>query len=134
MDAPINSDGVATAMPVKVVDIKLDDIGYPGWYARMRLNVRASVYDDLVGQDRELFWKAFERVVVDWNFHDEDGQTLPLPRDGLGAKDLPYDILNPLVLRYFEAQNQSAAIPKASDDSSATSSRTNGAAPSGAPA
>jgi hypothetical protein len=131
---PTHVPETTAAMPIKTVDIKLDEIGYPGWQAAMRLNVRASVYDDFLSQDREAFWSAFGQVVVAWNFRTEEGQPMPLPRDGLGLKDLPYDILNTLTLRYVEAQLASAAVPKAADVSSETSSRINGAAPFGASA
>jgi hypothetical protein len=119
-------------MPIHSADIALDDIGYEGWTVKMRLNVRARVYDDLLSQERELFWAALSSVVLDWNLLDEDGQPLPLPRDGLGPRDLPIDILNTLVLRYVEAMADSAAIPKARDAASATTFRTNGAGPNSA--
>jgi len=99
----------------------------------MRLNVRARTYDDFLSQDQELFWKAFSDIVRDWNFLNEDGEPLALPRDGLGPRELPIDILNTLVLRYVEAMAESAAIPKARDGSSATTSRTNGASPTTVP-
>jgi hypothetical protein len=120
---------LTSAMPILSVDIPLDEIGYHGWTVKMRLNVRARTYDDLLSQEREQFWSAFSTIVLDWNLLDEDGQNLPLPRDGLGPRDLPIDILNTLVLRYIEAMTDSAAIPKARDASSETTSRTNGTAP-----
>jgi hypothetical protein len=119
-------------MPIHRVDIDLSEIGYEGWCVSMRLNVRARTYDDFLSQERDAFWAAFSTIVLDWNLTDEDGQSLPLPRDGLGPRDLPIDILNTLVLRYVEAMADSAAIPKARDGSSATSSRTNGVAQSNA--
>jgi hypothetical protein len=124
----------APAMPIKTVVVDLTEIGYPGWHAALRLNVRASVYDDFLSQDREAFWSAFAQIVTGWNFRTEDDQLLPLPRDGLGPKDLPYDLLNTLVLRYVEAQAASAAVPKAVDANSDTTSRTNGVGPTGAAA
>jgi hypothetical protein len=123
-----------TTMPLHFTVISLDPIGYPGWVVTMRLNVRARTYDDFLSQDRELFWAAFGQIVLEWNLVDEEGQPLPLPKDGLGARDLPIDILNTLVLRYVEAMADSAAIPKARDANSETSSRINGVAQSGAPA
>ena len=101
----------------------------PGWQAELRLNVRARTYDDFLSQDRDAFWSAFGVIVQNWNFLSEEGDPLPLPRDGLGPRDLPIDILNTLVLRYVEAMADSAAVPKARVASSATISRTNGAGP-----
>jgi len=118
-----------TSMPIHAVDIALDEIGYDGWHVSMRLNVRARIYDDFLSQDREVFWTAFSSIVLDWNFLDEDGSNLPLPKDGLGPRELPIDILNTIVLRYVEAMASSAAIPKARESNSETTSRTNGVGP-----
>jgi hypothetical protein len=116
-------------MPIVKATIEFDDIGYPGWFVEMRLNVRARIYDDFLSQDQDKFWVALGQIVLVWNFVDEDSQPLPLPKDGLGARDLPIDILNTLVLRYVEAMAESAAVPKARGSSSETTSRTNGAVP-----
>jgi hypothetical protein len=110
------------------VDIWLDEIGYDGWVAELRLNVRARVYDDFLTADPAQFWSAFAQIVVSWNFLDEDGNPLPLPKDGLGPRDLPIDILNTLALRYVEAMADSAAIPKARTTDSETSSPTSAVA------
>ena len=117
-------------MPIKTATVALDEIGYEGWHAELRLNVRARTYDDFLSQDRDRFWAAVSEIVVGWNFLSEDGEPLPLPKDGLGPRDLPIDILNTLVLRYVEAMADSAAIPKARDANFETTSRTNGASPS----
>jgi hypothetical protein len=122
------------SLPIKTATISLDEIGYDGWLAELRLNVRARTYDAFLSQERDEFWAAFSEIVVGWNFQDEDGQPLPLPRDGLGPRDLPIDILNTLVLRYVEAMADSAAIPKARAERSETTSRTNGAVLGSVPA
>jgi len=121
-------------MPIKSATLALDEIGYPDWRVDMRLNVRARTYDAFLSQDAEQFWAAFSEIVLGWNLEDEDGQPLPLPKDGLGPRDLPIDILNTLVLRYVEAMADSAAIPKARESGSETTSRINGAVPSSVPA
>jgi hypothetical protein len=117
----------SASLPIKTATIDLEEIDYPGWHVEMRLNVRARTYDAFLSQDPDQFWEAFSEIVMGWNLLDEDGQPLPLPRDGLGPRDLPIDILNTLVLRYVEAMADSAAVPKAREPSSATTSRTNGA-------
>jgi len=119
-------------MPIVTTRIDLGEIGYDDWFAVMRLNVRARTYDDFLSQDRDQFWRGFSEIVQGWNFTDEDGQPLPLPRDGLGPRDLPIDLLNTLVLRYVEAMNSSAAIPKARDKRFAAISPTSAAHQNGA--
>jgi len=122
------------SLPIKTARVDLGEIGYDGWYVDMRLNVRARTYDAFLSQDPEQFWSAYSEIVVAWNLEDEDGQALPLPKDGLGPRDLPIDILNTLALRYVEAMADSAAVPKARESGSETTSRTNGAVPSSVPA
>jgi hypothetical protein len=133
MSAPKLSKPSAV-MPIKTVVITLDEIAYPGWQAEMRLNIRAHAYDEFLSQDPDKFWSAFTDIVIGWNFVNEDGTPMPLPKDGLGPRDLPIDVLNTLVLRYVEAMADSAAIPKARESGSAITSRTNGAGPSSGPA
>jgi hypothetical protein len=130
MERTITANHVTATMPIKTACVTFDDIGYAGWQAELRLNVRARTYDAFLSQDRDEFWSAFTEIVCGWNFLSEDGEPLPLPRDGLGPRDLPIDLLNTLVLRYVEAMADSAAIPKARDAGSATTSRTNGVGPS----
>jgi len=131
--SPNNGAPIKASMPIKTATVALDDIGYDGWQAELRLNVRARTYDAFLSQDRDEFWTAFGEIVIGWNFLSEDGQPLPLPKDGLGPRDLPIDILNTRVRRYVEAMADSAAIPKARDAASATTSRTNGVGPSNVP-
>jgi len=121
-------------MPIKSVCLTLDEIGYDGWQVEMRLNVRARTYDHFLSQERDEFWSAFSEIVQSWNFLNEDGDPLPLPKDGLGPRELPIDILNTLVLRYVEAMADSAALPKARASTSDATSRINGSVPSGAAA
>jgi len=122
------------SLPIKSTRIGLEDIGYPEWWVEMRLNVRARTYDAFLSQDPAEFWEAFSEIVLGWNLEDEDGTIMPLPKDGLGPRDLPIDILNTLVLRYVEAMADSAAVPKARAERSEATSRTNGAVPSSVPA
>src|SRR5215470_6409739 len=104
----VTSNAPTTTMPIHFVIISLDEIGYIGWQVQMRLNVRARVYDNFLSQDRAEFWAAFSDIVLDWNLHDEHGDPLPLPKDVLGPRDLPIDILNTLAMRYVEAMADSA--------------------------
>jgi hypothetical protein len=117
------------AMPTKTHTVKLDEIGYPGWFVSMRTNPRSSVYDDLISGEEQRWWKAFGQIVVEWNFADENGRAMPQPKEVEVEKDLdlPIGILAYVLDRYFDAVKGAAAIPKAPSDSSAVSSSTSGA-------
>lgn len=148
-------NGTASAsMPKQTIDIKLDDIGYPGWCVTMRTNPRGSVYDDISAQAEEpritntmdaaavaaekervrvanelwakRWWKAFAQITVEWNFADEEGSRIPHPREFQTEKqvDLPILLLRRVISRYFDAVLASATLPKASSDNSEPSSST----------
>lgn len=120
------------AMPIKLVELTLDEIGYPGWSVSMRINPRSSVYDQLVQtDDLSGWWAAFGTVVIEWNFADEDGAAIPLPRE-VGAQkdlDLPINLLGFVLTRYFEAVRAAGAFPKASSDNSVPTSSTSEGSP-----
>ena len=118
-------NGTAVAFPIKEAVIALDEIGYAGWQATVRLNPRSSVYDQLVSFD-DGWWSALGQIVLDWNFLTEQGEPLPLPRDVASEKelDLPVGVMTFLFTRYLEAVRAAAEVPKGPDSSSSATSRT----------
>jgi len=126
-------NGTTVAFPIKTAEIALDEIGYVGWHATVRLNPRSSVYDQLLSFEGE-WWAAFGQIVLDWNFVSEQGDPVPLPRAVASEKelDLPYGVLTFLFARYLEAVRAATEVPKGPDASSSTTSRTSDASqPSG---
>lgn len=122
-------NGTGAALQVKTVEIDLGEIGYTGWWVRMRTNPRSSVYDALLDEDVEVWWAAFGKVVLAWNLADEDGEPMPLPSTGISQKelDLPVGVLRYILNQYFAAVGELTALPKApSDNSAATSSTSEG--------
>jgi hypothetical protein len=119
-------NGTAVAFPVRTAEIALDEIGYTGWSATVRLNPRSSVYDQLVLFEEGAWWAAFGQIVLDWNFVDEQGEPLPLPRATGSEKelDLPVGVMTFLFTRYLEAVRVAAEVPKGPDGSSSATSRT----------
>ena len=116
-------------MPVNTVDIDLDELGYPGWVVTMRTNPRASVCDDFIAlDDPERWWSAFGKIVLSWNFADEDGEPFPLPRDTPSDReiDLPVGVIGFIYRRYVEEFRERIGLPKVPDADSETTSRTNG--------
>lgn len=124
-------NGVGAPMPIKSVLIECDDAGYPGWYARLRTNIPARVYDDFVAQDETRFWSSLQQIVLEWNFADTDGEPLPTPANGLSWRDLPFDLAQHLVRRYVDAFNAATQVPKASESNSVPTFRTDDGHPSG---
>jgi hypothetical protein len=116
-------------MPINTVEIELEEIGYPGWVVTMRTNPRSSVYDDFIAVDEpERWWQAFGKLVLAWNFADEDGEALPLPKDSPSDRDidLPVGIIAFIYRRYVEEFRERIGLPKVSDAAFETTSRTNG--------
>jgi len=124
IEAPRRNGTVA--LPINTVDISLDEIGYPGWVVTMRTNPRASVYDDLLAvDDMERWWRAFGQLVLEWNFADEDGEPIPLPRDVPSERDidLPVGVVGFIYRRYIEEFRGRIGLPKVPSASSETTSR-----------
>ena len=134
MTIEVHRNGLAVPLPVATVDIALDELGYPGWLVTMRTNPRASVYDDFLAvDDMARWWHAFGQIVLSWNFADEDGQALPLPRDVESERDLdlPVGVIGFIYRRYIEEFRERIGLPKVPDASSATTSTTSGELPTG---
>lgn len=132
--ATVHRNGTAAppAFPIRTAEITLDEIGYVGWHATVRLNPRSSVYDQLLAfEDAGGWWAAFGQVVLEWNFVGEQGEPLPLPREVASEKelDLPVNMLTFLFTRYLEAVRAAAEVPKGPDSNSSATSRTSAESP-----
>jgi hypothetical protein len=116
----------AVAFPIRTAEIALDEIGYHGWHATVRLNPRSSVYDQLVSFEDGQWWPALGQIVREWNFVNEQGEPLPLPREVASEKDLdlPVGVMTFLFTRYLEAVRAAAEVPKGLDGNSSPTSRT----------
>lgn len=128
IEAP-GRNGTGLRLPVKTVDISLDELGYDGWVVTMRMNPRSSVYDDFLAiDDMPRWWRAFGKIVQSWNFVDEDGEPFPLPSQLESERDLdlPVGIIGFIYRRYVEEFRASFGLPKVPDASFATSSATSG--------
>ena len=126
IEAP-GRNGTGLRLPVKTVDISLDDIGYAGWVVTMRMNPRSSVYDDFLAiDDMPRWWRAFGKMVQAWNFADEDGQPFPLPSEIESERelDLARGVVGFIYRRYMEEFRASIGLPKVPDAGSETSSAT----------
>lgn len=122
-------NGTGVPLAVNTVEIALDEIGYPGWRVIMRTNPRASVYDDLVAaDDMGRWWPAFGKVVLSWNFADEEGHAFPHPRDIASEADLdlPYGVIGFIYRQYVDAFRAGIGLPKVPVASSETISETVG--------
>jgi hypothetical protein len=121
---PLVRRPAGTPMPVKTAHLEFDEDGYPDWYAIVRTNVRGSVMDDYRSGENERWWSAVGQIVREWNFCDEDGNPIPLPRDGSAPGDLPEDLLSVLLSKFREEFNALSQPPKASSESSTATSTT----------
>jgi hypothetical protein len=114
----------AVAMPIKTAKATLDGIGYPGWEVTFRTNPPSWAYDKFLSSDTDEAWEGFKAIIVEWNFGDEAGVALPLPKDGLKREQLPFDVIIFLVRQYLEEFNTANKLPKDLDNSSEGTSQT----------
>src|SRR2546421_9973448 len=101
MVASVSANGTVP-MPIKKFILELDEIGYIGWKVEMRLNPRAEHFDLFLNSDDEKSWQGFSHIVLSWNFGDENGNALSLPKDGLVKEQLPQEVLWFIYNKYFE--------------------------------
>jgi len=111
----------AVRTAVRTVEIKLDD-DYEGWSATMRVNPPMRVMDELRSGDIPRYRAALAEVIFAWNFVDDDGRPLPLPKDGIEWDALPFDLEARLIREYGRAIEARSSIPKALSTVSAPSS------------
>lgn len=96
-------------MPVRTQAVTFEWEGVP-WSAEMRTSAPSGVVDGLFSRgDIEAFKAALVGLVQAWDFVDENGEPIPLPKDG-GLAQCPYPLLNALVSAYLD----SLAVPKES--------------------
>lgn len=118
-------NGTAVRSAVRTVEIALDG-DYEGWTATMRVNPPMRVMDELRSGDQDRFRVALAEVISAWNFVDDDGKALPLPREGLDWSILPFDLESKVVMAYSRAIEARSAVPKEQSTTSAPSSSSDG--------
>jgi hypothetical protein len=94
-------------MPIERAELTIDLPGYEDWRVTVRLNPSWRLLEDdlrraLAAGDTARFAKALTRIILDWNFVDEEGEPLPVSEEGVSA--LPDDLLAALVQAYFQAR------------------------------
>ena len=81
-------------------------------------------YDNFISQEDERHWEGWKALVVEWNWKDEKGNPLPLPKDGKSTiKDLPYDLQGYIVSEYLTAFNKTVALPNRQESASVTTTK-----------
>lgn len=106
-------------MPIKGPVLKFDDIGYPGFWCRRRLNLSLGFYRRLFESVREgeeeTSRSQWLEVFPEWNFVDTKGEPIPHTEEGFDA--IPKDLWDAMVERGSAAAKE-AAMPVNLDGSS----------------
>lgn len=95
---------------VRSTVLHFDDAGYPGWWAKARVNAKTRDWEAVLSKEPAHVWQGMAAVVLAWNF--VDGGPMPLPSEGLAIEDFPRDLVVPLVTNYINAVIAVAAAPK----------------------
>jgi hypothetical protein len=99
------------AAPVRTAEVVLDG-DYEGWRAVVRTNHRFGVLLDMESGDTERVVAALAKIVLEWNFVDEEGEPLPQPADG-GIGQCDADALKRLMEQVGALFQAGGAVPKA---------------------
>jgi hypothetical protein len=100
-------------MPVRTKEIHLND-EWEGWSFTARTNPPMGIITEMSSGEVELITQSIAKVIIDWNFVDEEGNSLPIPEnivDDDGAiiqkavdivKLIPIDLLTVVSQAYSE--------------------------------
>ena len=102
-------EGVRTAIRLATIELSGD---YEGWHATMRVNPPVRVWEDFASGEDERFSNALMSLVSEWNFVDDEGQPLPLPKDGLDWNQAPFDLKLRLTNAYSAVVQARMSVPK----------------------
>lgn len=86
-------------MPVKTAEVVCNIEGYEGWTVKIRTNAPFTVYEKFMELNTgdikfSEIWGPVSQIVSDWNFVDEEGEPLPIPKnDPSVLPTLPTDLL-----------------------------------------
>jgi hypothetical protein len=67
-------------MPVRTKEISLNG-EWEGWSFTARTNPPMGIISDMSSGEIDLITESIARVITDWNFVDEEGEPLPIPKD-----------------------------------------------------
>lgn len=103
----VPSDGLRLVVRTATVNLSGD---YTGFWAKMRLNPRRRVLDEISSGDTKRACAGLAAIIVTWNFRDEDGQ--PVEPTEENVYDLPDDMMGQLVRGYFAQFQGETTVPK----------------------
>lgn len=96
-------------MPIKTAVVRLDG-DYEGWEATIRTNAPIYLFQrEIASGDADRVAAALSRIILLWNFVDDEGEPLPLEAASIGL--LGADLLQMLAEKLGEAVR---AVPLAS--------------------
>lgn len=67
-------------MPVRTKEIHLNG-DWEGWTFTARTNPPMGIISDMSSGDIDLITGSIAKIIIDWNFVDEEGNALPVPKD-----------------------------------------------------
>ena len=101
-------------MPVKTATLDVALEGYEGWSFTIRSNPKQKTIDALFSKETEQLRDALNTLVVAWNYVDEEGQPLPLPRDG-GLAECTDELIDATWSALIDWLKEKYSAPKVSE-------------------
>jgi len=88
-------------LPVKTKKIELKD-EFDGWYFTARMNPPLGVFFDIASGDLQRIMKGITRILIDWNFVDEEGAALPKPTEEVMTNYVTSELLNAIANAWLD--------------------------------
>lgn len=100
--------GSLRRMPIRTARVQLED-DYADFSLVMRANPPLRVFSDIqANQDFPTLRAIIAELIVDWDFVDDQGESIPV-----GDLDaVPIDLFGQIVTRYLATITEAATVPK----------------------
>ena len=87
-------------LPIKTKELALTG-EWVDWKCTVRTNPPISIFGDISSGDFERIVRALSKIILDWNFVDENGEPLPKP-DVATINEVPLELITVIANRYVE--------------------------------
>jgi hypothetical protein len=97
-------------MPVKSKEITLKAEPFVDWHFTARMNPPLGVFFDIASADLERIAKGIARILIAWDFPDEEGKPLPPPNAEVVNDNITSELMNAIASAWLD---EMTAVPPA---------------------
>ena len=88
-------------LPIKTKELELSG-DYVGWFFTARMNPPLGVFFDIASGDLQRIMNGITRIIIAWNFVDEEGTLLPKPDLEVVSNYITSELLNAIANAWLD--------------------------------